>query len=160
MGSGPSFGRPEEMERDSTSTVVVVDGDRGVSPFRAIFRVNLATGARTLVSGCSDATCSGTVGSGPLFSDGVIGLGVLSGGDLVVSDGLLRALFAVDGATGDRSVLSGCVDASCTSVAGAGTHFTDPLGIATIPEPGLPLGLAACGILLAALARRQRERAE
>jgi hypothetical protein len=155
VGTGPSFGRPEEIERDGPSSLVVVDGDRDAPPFRAIFRVNLTTGQRTILSGCSNAACSGTIGTGPLFSAGVIGLGIDSGGDLLVSDGLLRALFQVDGVSGSRSVLSGCVDAGCSSVDGAGTQFTDPLGIATIPEPGLSLGLGACCALLLALARRR-----
>jgi hypothetical protein len=58
--------------------------------------------------------------------------------------------------SGNRSVFSGCVDGLCTSLAGAGTQLNDPLGITTIPEPDPALGLGACGLLLAALARWRR----
>jgi hypothetical protein len=156
IGSGPSFGRPEEIEREGPISLLVVDGDRDAPPFRAIFRVDLATGQRTILSGCSDVACSGIIGAGPLFSAGLIGLGFASSGDLLVSDGVQRSLFFVDPVSGDRSVFTGCMDASCTSVAGAGTHFTDPLGIVTVPEPDPRLGLGACCALLAVLAGKCR----
>jgi hypothetical protein len=156
IGSGPAFGRPEELMRDGLGGFLVADGNRDVSPFRAIFHVDGATGQRTVVSGCADAACSTTVGTGPLFSSGLIGIAFTAGGDLLASDGAQRALFLVDPVSGNRSVFSGCVDGLCTSLAGAGTQLNDPLGITTIPEPDPALGLGACGLLLAALARWRR----
>src|SRR5262249_47272520 len=156
VGSGPNFGRPEEIERDGLGHFLVVDGDRDAPQFRAIFRVDATTGDRTIVSGCADAACSSTVGTGPLFSGGLIGLALDTSGNLVVSDGVQRALFRVDSQSGNRSVFSGCADASCTSVVASGTHPTDPLGLTALPEPDPRLGLGAGSVLLAALVRRRR----
>jgi len=156
VGSGPSFGRPEDLELEGTGAVLVADGNRSTTPFRAIFRVDPATGQRTIVSGCANPACSSTVGTGPLFTSGLIGLTKDASGNLIVSDGLQQALFHVDSVSGNRTVFSGCVDSGCTSLAGSGTEFTDPLGIVTVPEPDLPLGLGACCALLAALALWRR----
>jgi hypothetical protein len=155
IGSGPDFGRPRELEI-ADGDFVLADGDPDAPPFRAVFHVDAATGARTILSGCSNAACSGTIGTGPLFSEGIIGLEVEAGGDLLVSDSEQEALFRVDPSSGNRTLLSGCVDASCSSVMGAGTHFTTPLSIA-LPEPDAELGLAAGIVLLGVLRRWRRE---
>lgn len=54
----------------------------------------------------------------------------LSLGDYLVSDVTRRAIFRVDAATGDRTVISGCANASCTTTVGTGSTLFAPTGLA------------------------------
>jgi hypothetical protein len=97
----------------------------------------------------------GQVGTGTLFSDRLWGIARAPGGELLVTDYGLQAIFRVDPLSGNRSLVSGCVNASCASLTGAGTQFTQPLGIVVLPEPSQWLSLAT-GIAFLAIARRWR----
>jgi hypothetical protein len=145
IGSGPLFSRAGELEIETSGDIVIVDG------IRSLLRVDPTTGNRSVVSGCNDAACNATIGGGPEFSDQLFGLEVLASGDFLVVDSGLQAVFLVDGTTGDRSIASGCADAACSSLAGSGTAFTDPVSVVAVPEPGGVLGLLAGGGLLMAL---------
>jgi hypothetical protein len=142
---------------DSSGDFWVVDGDPDLPPFRALVHVDATTGARTIVSGCGDAACNTTIGTGPLFSGRTVGLEIESDTKILLSDGDQRSVFRVDTNTGNRSVVSGCADPSCASIVGAGTDYTTPLGIVMpLPEPGAGLALGAGTLLLTALQRRRR----
>jgi streptogramin lyase len=54
----------------------------------------------------------------------------LVSGDVLVTDLVRRALFRIDPLTGDRTVVSGCADSSCSSVVGSGDNFFSPSGVA------------------------------
>jgi streptogramin lyase len=153
IGAGPSFGAPIGVEIEAGGDILVTDSAEG-SAFRAIFRVDPSTGARTIVSGCANPTCSSVIGAGPNF-DKVWGIAFEDDGDLLVTDRGLDAVFHVDPTTGDRTVVSGCIDATCASVAGSGTLLSEPLGIAVLPEPSGWLSLGT-GLAFLALVGRRR----
>jgi hypothetical protein len=96
------------------------------------------------------------VGAGPEFTDQLFGLEVIYSGDFIVVDSGLQAILQVDGTTGDRTIVSGCADAACSSLVGTGTAYSDPVGV--VPEPAGTLGLLVGGGLLAALHRRRWRR--
>jgi hypothetical protein len=58
----------------------------------------------------------------PLGVDAV----VLEPGDLVIYSRDVTAVVHVDPVTGDRTVISGCIDAGCSSVIGSGPEFPEP----------------------------------
>ena len=101
VGEGPAFG--------SIVDIAVVDDGFLVadSELYGVLKVDLATGDRTIVSGCreraSRITCADTVGNGPelLFPTG---LAVEPDGSILVLDE--KEIIRVDPATGDRTVLS------------------------------------------------------
>jgi hypothetical protein len=112
---------------DATAVVVLPQPDDvAVADYQhAIFRVQRATGNRTVLSGCTNGACSSTVGSGPPLDlpDGLIRR---SDGSLVVCDDAAASVFVVDPVTGNRTVLSGCADEPCSSVVGTGIQLIDP----------------------------------
>jgi hypothetical protein len=59
-GSGPAFAEPFGVGFDRDGRLLVTD-----SRLDALLLVDLATGDRTLLSGCGDPTCQSAVGSGP-----------------------------------------------------------------------------------------------
>ena len=97
--------------------VLTIDADTD-----ALIQVNPVTGDRTVVS------ASGTRGSGPgfLFTRGVI---TESDGQILVCEGDLTdtnnrpSILRVDPTTGDRTIISGCVDVACASQVGTGPAF-------------------------------------
>ncbi len=153
VGSGPSFGEPVGVAREADGAILVTDSADD-SSFSAVFRVDPATGARSVLSGCADPTCSSVIGAGPQFGK-VFGIALEAGGDLLVTDRSLDAVIHVDAATGDRTALSGCADASCSSATADGTLLSEPLGITVVPEPGAWPSLAACLAFLALAGRRR-----
>jgi hypothetical protein len=157
VGSGPAFGQPFDVAVEAGGDAVVTDAEPG-SAFRAVFRVDRETGARSILSGCADPACGSLVGAGPPFSDGLGGVGIDAAGDLWVADLEVDAVFHVDAASGDRTLVSGCVDAACSAVNGLGTDFTDPVDVVPVPEPERWLSLAVCLGGLALLGRLRRGR--
>jgi hypothetical protein len=156
VGSGPASGQPSRLILGAGGDLYVtyrVDG----SSFGAIRRVDPSTGDRTQISGCENDACTSQSGTGPAFID-PFGLGFGSGGSLLVADGGLEAIVRVDLQTGDRSVISGCVDASCSSAVGAGPILGDALDLAVVPEPGpgSAAGAALAGLAWLARVRRLR----
>ena len=154
VGSGLSFGEPIGVALDGNGDILVTDSTEG-SSFRAVFRVDPSTGTRTVVSGCANTTCTALVGSGTNFGDGLWGIAIDADGDLLVTDLAMDAVFHVDLTTGNRTVVSGCLDATCSSVVGGGTQLSEPLGIAVLPEPGGWLPLATGLAFLALIGRRR-----
>jgi hypothetical protein len=124
VGSGPSAGQPSRVIVDASNHVYVtyrVDG----SFYGAIRQVDPATGGRTQISGCEDAGCTSLTGTGPGFLD-PFGLAFASDGSLLVADGGLEAIVRVDLGTGDRTIVSGCTDESCSSAVGGAMHSIWP----------------------------------
>jgi streptogramin lyase len=118
VGSGPVFKRPRGLAVEANDRLVVVD-----SALDAVVRVELATGDRTTISGCTnDAPCTGTIGSGPLFRTPE-NIAVEADGQLVVVDADVEAVLRVNPATGDRTIISG-------NVTGSGPLLSLPLHIA------------------------------
>ncbi len=94
-GTGPAFATLGSGE-------IAADGRLFVAGETSIFAVDLATGARSIISGPG-------VGSGPAFA-GALDLAVLPDGNLLTTDfgssgGLRSALFRVDPATGNRTII-------------------------------------------------------
>ena len=92
-----------------------------------MLRVDPNNGNRTIIS---DAT----QGMGPPLL-GPIGVAVAADGSLLITDvGLtLRpapAVLRVDPSSGDRTVVSGCIDRDCTAIVGDGPPLSLPGGIA------------------------------
>ncbi len=132
----------------------------------ALVRIDPVTGDRTIISGreedCSD------VGAGPQFLDAE-NIAFEPGGDVLVADSRGMRVLRVDPATGDRSVLSGCLEpdntGTCPSeVRGTGRAIPDPEGIAVVSAPapavsGLPLlgGVVLVGLMVVLGWKRQRD---
>jgi hypothetical protein len=83
-----------------------------------LLRIDPVTGLRTVVS-------SVTTGSGPAFVSPV-SVSVQANGNLLVVDAGLSALIGVNAITGNRTIVSGCFDLSCTSMMGSGDSFSNP----------------------------------
>ena len=133
VGSGPAIQRLFGIRLDPTGAIFAVDG-------QALYRIDAASGDRTLISGCVDAACTSSVGSGPiagqpgdLWIDPNAGIYVT----YRIEGTPFGALRLVDPATGDRTQVSGCVDAACTSQLGTGPSFVDLFGIAISPDGSL-----------------------
>jgi len=127
VGAGPPIGRLFGLAVEpGGATVVVADG-------RAVYRIERATGDRSIVSGCADAACSTLIGAGDGFGEPV-DLLVEPAGTLLVSYRIegspFGALRRVDPASGARTLISGCEDAACASLRGAGPPFVDLFGLA------------------------------
>jgi hypothetical protein len=156
VGTGPSGGQPARILLDASGDVYVayrVDG----SFYGAIREVDPATGDRKQISGCEDDACTSVQGTGPGFLD-PLGLGFASDGSLLVADGGLEAIVRVDLGTGDRTIVSGCTDASCSSEVGGGPIFGDALDLAVVPEPGSGAAARAAAGALALVAATRRAR--
>jgi hypothetical protein len=101
---GPLGVTPIAITLDASGQILVADLDDGSGNLGALFRVDPATGARTLVSNFGDVT------QGPLGFD-PLSVGVDASGRILVADqhagtSSLGALFTVDPSTGARIVLS------------------------------------------------------
>lgn len=126
LGSGPQFAQPAGL-------VVLSAGELGVADGGAVFSVAVASGTRALISGRER-------GVGPDFQrlDDLVGLStVLCPHSLIVVDAELPGLWAVDAASGDRTLFSG-------AGAGSGPDFIRPRAITFEPTPrlgGCPLNL-------------------
>ncbi len=144
VGSGPDFGQPADLVIAPSGAVYASYQIEGVV-FGALRQIDPSTGARTLVSGCEDIACSTVRGTGPRF-DNPFGLGLDLDGTLLVADSQLDAVLRVDPVSGDRTLVSGCADASCSSARGAGPGFGEALDLVVIPEPDaarLAIGVVA-----------------
>ena len=117
-GSGPAFTLPEGVAVEPDGDILVADLYGGPQGDAAVFRVDPATGNRTIVSS------SGGVGTGATMHTPY---GLLeSGGTIYVADAAppsFGAILAIDPLSGNRSVFSG------PSV-GVGALIPEPIGIA------------------------------
>jgi hypothetical protein len=90
----------------------------------AVMNVDPLTGNRTTLSGCANDACSSIVGSGRTFV-GPLSLMQNHSGELFVLDRASPfspnpiAVVKVDTVTGNGTIVSGCIDASCTAIAGS-----------------------------------------
>jgi sugar lactone lactonase YvrE len=122
IGLGPDFSELYLLTVESSGDALVT------ATQRSIFRVELASGDRTILSGCSDIECSSVIGGGPEFIS-PRGIAVESSGDILVNDRALRSVLRVDPTSGDRTVVSGCIDESCSSTVGSGVAFESPYDV-------------------------------
>ena len=61
------------------------------------------------------------------------GIVVAADGSLVIVDAGLRAAVRLDPESGERTVISGCIDANCTHIVGSGPLFDFPYAVAVEP---------------------------
>ncbi len=121
LGAGAGFFAPRFVALERDRRILVAD--RSVAGTYAIVRVDPVSGNRTVVSGCADATCTQTIGVGPGIGR-LFGIALDPAGAIHVVDG--QALYRIDPLSGDRTLLSGCTDAACTSAVGTGATFGEP----------------------------------
>ena len=113
------------------------------SPF-AVYRIDLDTGDRTIISGRDD-DCT-LVGGGPEFFGNLQwdAIDVADDGRIVAGSrhnapsGDSPTVYLVDPVSGDRVIASGCVDSSCSSTVGMGPFFRSFDAIALEPPPPPP----------------------
>lgn len=98
--------------------ILVADVAFGMPGEGAVFKVDPATGDRTVIS-------SASVGSGPLFNP--MGITLDDAGRILVSDVVENRILRIDPLTGDRIVVSG-------AGMGSGEPLSDPKGIALAPN--------------------------
>jgi DNA-binding beta-propeller fold protein YncE len=136
-GNGLAIGTPMGLALDGHGNVLVADAGDG-----AVLSVNPLTGNRTLISGAG-------AGTGSAFSL-PFGIALNASGGILVGDSgdlsipTLPAIFQVDPASGNRSILSDFAH-------GAGTRFSNfDIGLAVVPspvpEPGTFLLLVSGGV--------------
>ena len=124
-----------------------------------VFRVDVVTGDRTVVSGCSEqalpGSCDTPVGTGPQLLS-IRALAVEPGGTVIVAALFPGALIRVDPVTGDRSIVSGCSDqnstgpSGCSNPVGLGRLFgqsTGPGPIVVEEDGGLLVGDTVEGVV-------------
>jgi MinD-like ATPase involved in chromosome partitioning or flagellar assembly len=127
FGTGSNQGvDPWGVAVESSGNILVIDEDAGTGGLGALFRVDPATGVRTLLS---------DFGTGSNQGHNPRGLAVESSGNILVADidagtGGLGALFRVDPATGVRTLLS---DFGAGSNQGA-----NPQGVAVYAPQSIP----------------------
>ncbi|MCL4683726.1 trypsin-like serine protease [Myxococcota bacterium] len=150
VGSGLTFFGPRFVARASDGTILVAD--RSNPGVYAVVRVDPVTGARTTVSGCTDAACSAVRGAGPAIGR-LFGIAVLATPEqrIFVADGL--AVFAIDPETGDRTRLSGCLDEACTALVGAGPGSGEPADLVLAPDGSLLVSYRVEGSLFGSIRR-------
>ena len=153
VGAGPVFGEPTDVAITAAGAIFVSYQIEG-AVFGALRQIDPATGARALVSGCEDVGCNTVRGAGPRFGN-PFGIGFGLDGSLLVADLSLDAVLRVDLVSGDRTLVSGCADLSCSSALGAGPGFGESIDVAVIPEPASAALATGAVAVLAVLARRR-----
>ncbi len=117
---GPLGITPSGLGFDASGNILVADADAGTSFAGALFRVNPASGVRTLLSDFGNPT-QGPIGASP------VAVALENSGSILVIDSDAQAngaLFRVDASNGNRSILSDFSDAA------QGTVGADPFGLA------------------------------
>ena len=133
IGAGPPFRRPSDIVAQSSGQLIVVDTFPG-----AVFKVDVMTGDRSIVSGGISRK-----GVGPRFSRWPIAVEVELDGNLVVVDEFFDRVVRVNPDTGERSVVSGCaefdeLDQCIDGVfIGTGPSFANPVGVAVEADRSL-----------------------
>ena len=132
VGTGINLVDPDDSVA-AGSSLIVADYRAG-DGHGTVLSVDPATGNRTTLSGCANDACSSVVGTGRNLVGAASLLRDASSGELFVVDrGSFfspspAAVFKIDPANGNRTVLSGCIDAACSSIAGTGPQFSVPSG--------------------------------
>src|SRR5215471_6612124 len=119
---GPTGIRPLGIVVDATGDLLVIDADAGTGSHGALFTVDPATGARTILSDFGDGT-QGPTGVTP-FSVALDAAGTILVIDADAGTGTNGALFTVDPITGARAILSDFGDGT------QGPTGATPLGVA------------------------------
>ena len=155
VGSGVAFESILGIALEADGSILVAEANANLgSEFRAVFRVDPITGDRTIASGCAQFECTSWVGTGVMF-DVPVDIALDENGDILLTDWGLHSVFRVDPISGDRVLLSGCADATCSSVLGSGPWFARPLGITVVPEPESWMMLVAGTAFLGVFYRRR-----
>jgi streptogramin lyase len=76
------------------------------------------------------------IGGGPEFISPT-GIAVESSGDILVIDWALGSVLRIDPTSGDRTVVSGCIDEPCSSKVGSGVAFESPYGVVVEADGGI-----------------------
>ena len=131
VGTGPQLSLPMAMAIDNNGALIVAD--RRLS---AVLLVETGTGNRTVISGCVNSNCTQLVGTGPAI-DFVTGVEIAMPADetIVVTD--FQRVIRIDPQTGDRTVVTGCLDDTCAEPVGNGPVFVNPQAIAAEPDGSL-----------------------
>jgi hypothetical protein len=147
VGSGRALKGPVGIIRTAAGQIFVVDRGSPESPLpAAVVSIDPITGDRTVVSGCIDALCTASAGSGPLLVVPNPGA-VAADGHLLVVDVSLGAVLRIDRVTGNRSVVSGCNNAVACGGApvGSGPALSSPMAVKVaasgdllVTDAGLP----------------------
>ncbi|MBZ0114902.1 MAG: hypothetical protein K8J08_20745, partial [Thermoanaerobaculia bacterium] len=142
VGTGPAFDRPVAAALDGPNTLIVCDRN-----LRALFAVDLASGARTIIAGDPNGV---NIGTGPEVNSSH--LVVIPGGDIVMDNDFEGVLIRVDRSTGNRTVISG-------QGVGSGPPLLSPrYGVAISDSSSVYLGESSfAGILRVNLATGDRE---
>ena len=123
VGTGTDFALPLGIAAGPSGSVYIADGG-GFAGDNAVFRVDLATGDRTLISSSALG-----IGSGAAFNN-IAGIVVDSSGNLIVTDrGTFldpSLVFRIDPTTGNRTILSG-------GNVGTGPDLDNPRGLSFGP---------------------------
>jgi len=128
VGTGPQLSLPLALAIDSNGALIVAD--RRLS---AMLRVETDTGNRTVFSGCLDSGCAQLVGTGPAIEFGTgVEIAMPADGTIVVTD--FQRVIRIDPQTGNRTVITGCVDDTCAVPLGSGPVFANPQAVAAEPE--------------------------
>jgi len=96
---GPTGVDPSGLIVEATGSILVIDMAAGTGGLGALFRVDPATGSRSILSDFGNAA-QGTIGSSPRK------VALESSGNLLVVDAGARKLFRVDPSAGSRTVVS------------------------------------------------------
>jgi hypothetical protein len=141
LGTGPTFTHLIGIAKSADGTLIVAD-PAPIGPTFGLYRIDPATGNRTVIA-------SASVGTGPAMSP--IDIAFAASGELIVSNSASLtfgpggpvatpgSIMRVDPATGNRTILSG-------AAVGSGPDLLDPAGLEL--EPDGEILLADAGALL------------
>ena len=136
QGMGPPLLGPIGVAVAADGSLVITDVGLTLRPAPAVRWVNPRSGDRTTVSGCIDSDCTAIVGGGPPLSlPG--GIAIEADGSLIVADVILNAVLRVDPRSGNRTVVSGCIDSGCTAIVGGGERLQGPAGVIVVDDGAL-----------------------
>jgi len=126
VGAGPDLLAPRDIAFDANGNVVAPDDF-----FVNVLRFDRMTGDREILSGFVPGTPD-MVGTGAGMTS-LTGIAVEASGTLLVVDPERHTLLRIDPASGERTILSGCIsrDVACSTKAGIGPIFgLGPSGVA------------------------------
>jgi len=105
VGTGAALAFPRAIFFESSTQVLVGNGDLDdLNNIQTLFRVDIATGDRTVVS---SSLAGSEVGTGPISDlDTIFDVILDANGDILIADTQIDTIFRVDPVTGDRTVLS------------------------------------------------------
>ena len=122
--------------------------------------VDSTTGDRTVISGCTNAACTTSVGSGPIWGSGFQDVSVGADGTVLVIGN--DCLIQVDPSNGNRTLISSKMGTACANL-GSGPFLTGriaqvPLQAASVSAIGDWGTLVMAGMLALLMVRELRQR--